>query len=201
MNREQLKEMGLTDEQIDKVMAAHGKVVNTTKQELDSVTTERDDLKTQLADRDTQLDNLSKQVKDNDDLTAEINRLKDENRTATSALQQKLDQQAFEFSLEKALSAAKVRNPKAVKALLDTEKIKLDGEKLLNLEDQLAALKESDAYLFDTEEKPAGGPSFSTGAHGKGSAVTAEEFGKMGYMDRLKLKQEDPKTYDALTGN
>lgn len=200
MNREQLKEMGLTDEQIDKVMAAHGKVFNPTKEQLDTVTTERDSLKEQIAERDTQLDNLSKQVKDNEELTAELDRLKEENKTTAAQMQEKLDKQAFEFNLEKALSAAKVRNPKAVKALLDTEKIKLDGEKLLNLDDQLAALKESDAYLFESEEKPPAGPSFSTGSHSKGGGLTKEDFSKMGYMDRLKLKQDDPKTYDALTG-
>lgn len=166
MNREELKALGLTDEQIDKVMAAHGKVVNSTKEQLDSVTTERDDLKTQLTERDTQLEDLGKKVKDNEELTAEINRLKDENKTATSELQEKLEKQAFEFSLDKALTAAKVRNPKAVKALLDTEKIKMDGEKLLNLDDQLAALKESDAYLFDAEkQQEQNKPNFSTGEH------------------------------------
>jgi len=200
MNREQLKEMGLTDEQIDKVMSAHGKVVNTTKEQLNTVTTERDDLKGQLADRDKQLDSLKDKAKGNDDLSAEIERLKQENADKTAELQGKLEKQAFEFSLDKALAAAKVRNPKAVKALLDTEKIQLDGEKLLHLDDQLAALKESDAYLFDTEEKPAGGPSFSTGAHGKGDPITNEEFSKMGYSERVKLKQDNPKLYDQLNG-
>lgn len=158
MNREELKAMGLSDEQIDKVMAAHGKVVNTTKEQLDTVTTERDSLKEQITERDTQLDNLSKQVKDNEELTAEIERLKEENKTATTELQEKLDKQAFDFMLEKALDAANVRNPKAVKALLDMEKVKLDGETLLGLDDQLKALKESDEYLFQQEDKQPGNP-------------------------------------------
>lgn len=154
MNREELKALGLTDEQIEKVMAAHGKVVNSTKEQLDAVTTERDSLKEQIAERDTQLDNLSKQVKDNEELTAEIDRLKEENTAATQELQAKLDKQAFDFSLEKALTGAKVRNPKAAKALLDLESIKLDGDKLLGLEDQLNAIKESDPYLFEAEPEP-----------------------------------------------
>lgn len=158
MNREFLKGLGLTDEQIEKAMAEHGKTVNKAKDDLAAVTTERDDLKGQLTDRDKQLDDLSAKAKGNEDLTAEIDRLKADNATAVADYQAKLDKQAFDFTLEKSLTGAKVRNPKAVRALLDTEKIKLDGEKLLNLDDQLTALKESDPYLFETEEAPPNSP-------------------------------------------
>lgn len=180
MNREELKVLGLSDEQIEKVMAAHGKVVNTTKQDLDTVTTERDDLKTQLTDRDTQLETLKTKAAGNEDLLAQIDQLKVDNATATQDLQAKLDKQAFDFALEKSLVSAKVRNAKAVKALLDTEKIKLDGEKLLNLDDQLAALKESDAYLFEQEQQQQGEgkPSFSTGTHNKGGAPEPSSLGE-----------------------
>lgn len=162
MNREFLKGLGLEDDAIDKVMAEHGKTVNATKGELDSIKTERDDLKTQLTDRDTQLQTLSEQVKDNEELTKEIEKMKSGNEEKVNELQQKLDQQAFDFSLENALKDAKVRNPKAVKALLDAEKIKLDGETLLGLDDQLTTLKESDAYLFETEENPESTPQIVT---------------------------------------
>lgn len=175
LNREELKALGLDDEQIEAVMKSHGKVVNSNKEQLDTVTTERDNLKEQLTDRDTQLNELSDKVKDSEELTAEINRLKDENKIATEELQDKLDTQAFEFKLDKALTGAKVRNPKAVKALLDTESIKLDGDKLLNLDDQLEALKESDAYLFKQEQQNEPKPNFTTGNHSKGSGALSKE--------------------------
>src|SRR5699024_5403448 len=159
--------MGLTDEQIESVMAEHGKSVNEHKEQLDSVTTERDNLKEQLTDRDTQLNDLSDKVKDSEELTAEINRLKDENKTATKEVQEKLDKQAFDFTLDKALSNAKVKNTKAVKALLDTEKIKLDCDKLLNLDDQLEVLKESDGNLFEEEKKEPRKHNLTTGNHKK----------------------------------
>lgn len=156
MNREFLKGLGLDDAAVDKAMAEHGKVVNTTKGDLEAMTTDRDGLKEQLTERDEQLETLSKV--DAEGLQAEIDRLKGENETTATEYQEKLAKQSFNFSLEKALTGAKVRNPKAVKALLDTEKIKLDGEKLLNLDDQLEALKESDAYLFEAEEVPPNSP-------------------------------------------
>lgn len=199
MNREELKALGLTDDQIDKVMAAHGKVVNSTKEQLDTVTTERDSLKEQITERDTQLDNLSKQVKDNEELTAEINRLKEENQTSTSELQQKLDQQAFDFTLDKALSSANVRNSKALKALLDLEKVKLDGEKLLGLDDQLTALKESDAYLFQQEEKNQG-PTIVVPGNPNGSTGNSNPFSKESWnlTEQGRLFKENPELYNHL---
>jgi len=134
-------------------------------------------LKEQISERDSQLESLKGQVKDNEELTAEIDRLKSENEAATTELQEKLEKQAFDFSLEKALTDSKVRNPKAVKALLDVESIKLDGEKLLGLDDQIKALKESDAYLFEAEssETPPK-PNFTTGEHNKGKGELADVF-------------------------
>lgn len=48
---------------------------------------------------------------------------------------------------------AKVKNPKLVKAALDMSLIKMDGDNLLGLTEQLEKLKESDGYLFDSETK------------------------------------------------
>lgn len=199
MNREELKALGLSDEQVEKVMAAHGKVVNTTKEQLDSVTTERDNMKQQLADRDTQLEDLKKQATGNENLQQQIQQLQDDNKKIKEDYEAKIQQQAFEHSLKDALAAAKVRNPKAAKALLDLESIKLDGDKLLGLEDQLKAIKESDPYLFQEEQKP-GGPSYSTGQHQKGAGISPADFNKMTYMERVKLKQENPSAYEQLAG-
>ena len=50
--------------------------------------------------------------------------------------------------------AAKVRNPKTFKGLLDMDKVALsDDGALTGLDDQLAAIKQSDAYLFDEGSK------------------------------------------------
>lgn|SRR5690554_4665409 len=179
MNREQLKELGLTDEQIEVVMREHGKTVNATKEELQTVTSERDSLKEQLSERDKQLEELRKKAEGNEELTAELNRLKELNEKTKQEFQEKLEKQAFDFALERSLANAKVRNVKAVKALLDIDSIKLDGEKLLGLDEQLNALKESDAYLFDIEDsnqQQQQKPNFTTGQHSKDS--NADSFAK-----------------------
>ena len=73
------------------------------------------------------------------------------------ALQQKYDADTAKLRLDNALEVAllssKARDTKAVRALLDIEKIKLDGDKLTGLEDQIEALKKSHDYMFEAEEK------------------------------------------------
>lgn len=177
MNREELKELGLTDEQIEAVMKSHGSVVNATKEQLETVTTERDSLAEQITERDTQLEELRKV--DAEGLQAKIDELQQANEATKTEYEEKLHGQAFDFKLQEALTGAKVRNPKALKALLELESVKLDGEKLLGLDDQLEALKESDAYLFEVEEQQQeepGKPQFLGGQHKKTEQSVAEQW-------------------------
>ena len=53
-----------------------------------------------------------------------------------------------------ALVEAKAKNPKLAKAALDMSLVKLDGENLVGLTEQLDNLKKSDGYLFDIETGP-----------------------------------------------
>ena len=58
----------------------------------------------------------------------------------------------LESKIDLAISNAKAKNVKSVKANLDLDKIKLDGDKLLGFDDQIEALKKSDAYLFEIDK-------------------------------------------------
>ncbi|MCM3528277.1 phage scaffolding protein [Cytobacillus oceanisediminis] len=142
------------------------------KEKFDQVNNDNKDLKKQLKDRDEQLSDLKIKAAGNEELTNQINDLTELNKKTASDYQAKLDQQAFDFALKEALSGAKAKNPKAVEALLNKEAIKLDGEKLLGLEEQLKAIKESDSYLFETEQQEqqqGSGIKFTTGQHQKQS--------------------------------
>src|SRR5690625_6433943 len=136
LNREQLKELGLTEEQIEEVMKAHGKSVNELKEqvnELESLKAQNEDLTNQLTERDEQLEELKKI--DAEGLQAKIEELQTAHETAKTEYEQKLQQQAFEHRLENTLKDSGVRNVKAVRALLNIDEIKLDGETLLGLDD------------------------------------------------------------------
>src|SRR5690625_7364583 len=125
------------------------------KDKFDAKINEVKDLQKQIDDRDEELEELKKV--DPDELQQTITDLQEKYDTQKEEYEQKLQQQAFEHKLHDVLKDSGVRNVKAVKALLDTENIKLDGETLLGLDDQLQGLQESDPYLFaqngDQEEQ------------------------------------------------
>ncbi|RDW21034.1 phage scaffold protein [Oceanobacillus arenosus] len=75
MNREQLKELGLTDEQIESVMKAHGKSIQDLKpaqEELDGLKTEKSTLEQQLADLQNTLNTQKDELSSVDDLKKEV---------------------------------------------------------------------------------------------------------------------------------
>lgn len=71
-----------------------------------------------------------------------------ENKYNTDIAAVKLDS-----AVDMALITAKAKNPKLVKAALDMSLIKLDGDNLLGLTEQVEKIKVSDAYLFEEEKK------------------------------------------------
>lgn len=203
MNREELKALGLTDEQINSVMASHGSVVNATKEELTTVTTDRDSLKEQLTDRDTQLEALTTKATGNAELTAEIEQLKTDNATTASEYQEKLDKQAKDFAVDNYLRDTKAKNIKAVRANLDLDIVKFKDGELTGLKEQSDALKESDAYLFESEEEEnaGGNPNFSTGQHNKGAGINPFSKGTINLTEQTRLFREDRAKFDQFKAN
>ena len=59
---------------------------------------------------------------------------------------------AFNDSLDKAITAAGGRNPKAIRGLLDLETLKGSKDQTEDIKKALEAVKESDAYLFGSDE-------------------------------------------------
>ena len=135
------------------------------KDKFDQVNNDNKELKQQLKSRDTQLDELKTKATGNEDLQKQIQTLQDQNGQIKEEYESKIQKQTFDYALKDALTVAKVRNPKAAKALLNTEAIKLDGDKLLGLEEQLKTIKESDPYLFEEVKSEPGKPNFTTGKH------------------------------------
>jgi chromosome segregation ATPase len=202
MKREFLTELGLETEQVNKIMAEHGRTVNSLKDEADKAKEDAEEFKSQLSDRDKQLKDLSKKAEGNEDLQEQIKKLQKDNDKVKNDYEQKLAEKTFDFSLEKALANAKAKNPRAVKALLDREAIKLDGDKLLGLEEQLKSLQESDGYLFGDNE-PAGlkgrqahppGQQDPHGYQGK-NPFKKDSFN---LTEQAKLYKENPDLYKSL---
>lgn len=173
------------------------------KERFDAVNNEKKELKSQLDERDQQLSTLQKQAKGNEELQNAIEQLQEENKKVSEEYQQKLEKQAFDFALESALRDAKAKNIKAVKANLNVDGLKLSDGKVIGLDEQLAALKESDSYLFISENDSSPGlagrqPHVNPSLPLKGT-ITKDQFEKMGYSERENLYRENPELYQQLT--
>lgn len=202
MKRDFLKELELSDEQIDAVMKEHGKAINEYKEKSDkveSLESQISDYEQQIKDRDQQLEGLQDKAKNNKGLSEEIDRLKQENQQAADEWKQKLESQQKDFAIENALRDAKAKNPKIAKNALDLDGIEIKDGKLLGLDEQIKEIQESDGYLFE-QEQPNNDPkpSFTTGQHQKQNKSV--DLSKMSYKERVKFKKENPDKYNELVG-
>lgn len=103
----------------------------------------------------------------------------------------------FNAKLTAAITASKGRNAKAVMALLDLEALKASKNQEADIKAALEGLKKENGYLFDGAQTPppyAGG----TGSHPLLGQVTKEAFAKLGYRERLELKQSNPELYEQM---
>lgn len=90
--------------------------------------------------------NLQNTVKKFDGV--DVQKLKDDLMTAESKYNTDINKIKLENALDMALISGKAKNAKAVKALLNLDDIKLDGDKLLGLDTQLEKIKTDNDYLF-----------------------------------------------------
>jgi translation elongation factor EF-G len=112
------------------------------------------ELRSQLQDYDTQIEELKKHADTSSELQDKIKEIQDAKKEEVESLNNKLRQKTLDNEVEKELIKRKARNPKAVKALLDNDTIKLEeDDSIIGLSEQLDKLQESDDYLFESDDK------------------------------------------------
>ena len=177
MKRETLKDMGLTAEQVDKIMELNGVDIEKAKGKANELATENTELKAQLKKRDDDLVELRKSVKDNETLSADFKALQEKYKNDRADLEKQVAQVKLTSALDLGLSGAKVRNAKAIKGLLNMDAIKLDDAgQLTGLADQLKAIRKSDPYLFDGGEKQDYTPASGDNAKSDPVSLMVESF-------------------------
>ena len=157
MERKFLKELGIADESIEKIMAENGKDIEGLKSEQSASKNTLVHLQQQIKERDKQLETLKKTSGDKEELKKQISDLQTANKTAKAEYEAHLKKVVLDSKIETALLGAKAKNTKAARALLDESKISLDGDNLLGMNEQIEAIKKENAYLFD-DGKPQNPP-------------------------------------------
>lgn len=204
MTRKQLEDLGLTKEQADSVMKINGDDIENAKgtaaTEIKNLQTEVDGLKTQVGDRDKQLETLKASAGDNADLKKQIEDLQTENATAKANYESELNQLKIDFAVEKALTGAKAKNIKAVKALLELDDAKLDKDgNVKGLAEQIEKLTSGDdtKFLFEAQKQTKQQQNFKgfqPGASGEQKPGEGEkvDFSKMSYDELTAYMEANP---------
>lgn len=179
MKREELRALGLTDEQIEKVMAEHGKSLTEVNAKLSAAEESKKALETQLAARDKDIKELKKGSEDNAELTKKYEELESKYKQEKADYEQQIKDTNLNHAVDLALTG-KVHDTNIVRGLLDRTKLTLDDKGTLGgLEEQLKGLQESKSFLFVSEPSPATKqePSFS-GATPSGTGGTTPSSGQ-----------------------
>ncbi len=204
MTRKQLEDLGLTKEQADSVMKINGDDIENAKgtasTEIKNLQTEVEGLKTQVGDRDKQLETLKASAGDNADLKKRIEDLQTENATAKATHESELNQLKIDFAVEKALTGAKAKNIKAVKALLELDDAKLDKDgNVKGLAEQIEKLTSGDdtKFLFEAQKQTKQQQNFKgfqPGASGGQKPGEGEkvDFSKMSYDELTAYMEANP---------
>lgn len=202
MTRKQLEDLGLTKEQADSVMKINGDDIENAKgtaaTEIKNLQTEVDGLKTQVGDRDKQLETLKASAGDNADLKKQIEDLQTENATAKANHESELNQLKIDFAVEKALTGAKAKNIKAVKALLELGEAKLDKDgNVKGLDEQIEKLRSGDdtKFLFEAQKQQKQQQNFKgfqPGASAQQKPGAEVDTSKMNYDELCAYLAENP---------
>ena len=154
MKKEQLLELGLTEEQADKVLALHKEVLTgfIPKARFDEVNDAKKDLEQQLKDRDKQLKDLQEKVKGNEELEKTIKELQEANKATKEQYEAKIKDMTITTAIQAKLTDAKY--PDLLLTKFDRSKLSIaeDGT-VLGIDEQLVVLKEQYKDLFKPDVK------------------------------------------------
>ena len=195
MNKEELLKLGLSEEQTEKVLSVNAEQLKgfIPKSRFDEVNNTKKQLEKDLKDRDVQLENLKNSSGDVETMKQTIENLQRDNKVAKDNFEAELAKFKLESAIDTTLLGSNVINTRAVKALLDMDKIKLDGDVLIGINEQLEALKtaEDSKMLFKVTETKQKEPSFSGVKPGEGNTQnsTGESAGKIKTYSEMMAEQ------------
>lgn len=155
MKRKFLEDLGLEKEVIDKILDENSSDIGAIKDELATVTKEKEKLVSDLAERNTQLETLKESAGSIEDLKTQIATLQSDNAAKDKAHKAEMEAFKIDIAVDKAITGAKGKNIKAIKALFNMDEIKLDKDgNVVGYVEQLETLMKADdsKFLFDTPQ-------------------------------------------------
>ena len=150
MKTEQLKELGLTEDQIKAVFAENGKDIAAEKAKYDTLKTDYETVKTQLTTANTTIDGF----KDYDEIKGKVTQYQADLKAANDKADQIRSDYEFNGRLTEAAKKHGAKNVKAVIPFLDVEALKASKNQEADIEAKFTALKtaEDTAFIFGEGE-------------------------------------------------
>ena len=178
MKTDFLKGLGLEQDVIDKIMAENGKDIAAEKAKTTKAERERDNFKDQLATATASLEKF-KDV-DPTAMQSEIDKLNQQLKDKDAEYAAKETDRIFSDTIKEAIKTAGGRNEKAVMAMLDMDALKASKNQSEDIKKALETVKESDAYLFGSDEPFMNAVGATGGGTGGGSDSFAAIRAAMG---------------------
>lgn len=158
MKSEFLKNLGITEQSvIDQIMAENGRDVEKVRTELNTAKQQVTDLQGQIRTKDTEIADLQSKAGDTESLRQQVTQLQTDKTNLENDLNTKVSQIQKDHAIEGVIRDVKGKNVKAIKALLDMDKITFENGELGGLTEQLDTLKgaEDSAMLFGEAQSAA----------------------------------------------
>ena len=157
---------------------------------LDTVTTERDDLKTQLSNANTEIQSYKDM--DVEGIKQKVNDWETKYNEDTKALQEKLDKKDYDYKVKEKVSGLKFTSESAKKAFisdLTNKGLKVENDNLLGFDDFVKEYKQSDPGAFVPDEDPNQKPKPQFGSPTTGEPSSTSELDD--FMDVMGITKKD----------
>ncbi|AWY06892.1 MAG: minor structural protein [Caudoviricetes sp.] len=170
MKKEELLEIGLTEEQAAKVFALNGVDVEREKARATQAKADLSDAQAKLADRDRDLEQLKATAGDAEAIQKQLTELQAKYTTDTAALNAKLADRDYADAISRAIAGKGLKfssksAQRAFEAALREKKLELKDGELSGLDDFIKAQREADPDAF-APDKPAPRIVAATGSGG-----------------------------------
>ena len=196
MKKEELVKLGLTEEDADKVAKASEEELKgyIPKTRFDEVNEAKKHAEESVKERDKQIEGLKASAGDAEKLKQQIEDLQKANKEKDSNHALEIKKLKLDNAVDSALNAAKAKNLKAVRALLDLDKAELsDDGTVKGLAEQIEKLSKADdsKFLFESSGKP-NLKGAKAGEDGLDDGAGKPDLSKMNYDELCKYLAENP---------
>lgn len=142
MKREFLKELGIADDVIDKIMAENGKDITREQEKIGEKDKEIELISSQLKE-------ANKTIKSYKDMDIDgIKQSATEWETKAKQLEKEKTSLKNDYALKSAIDNANSIDGDLLLKIINKEELKFQDDKIIGLDEQIASIKESKPYLF-----------------------------------------------------